>query len=239
MADPFDILDEIAAVLRPETWMVVGGLMVHAHSELAGLPNPRTTDDADLVVEVGVVGYADAAQALQSIGFSPHDSIDHQEPSYRFDRDSDHVDLMVPDRTTGVRFRRRPVLAVPGAGSAIKRTQPFRLRSDVEVRIPDLPSALSLKGAAWRTASLDPSRHIRDGVTLFACADGREDLIPPSKSMHTNINYLLNGLNHEPELWRTIPLALVQHATRGIRQHYRAEWNPPAQTDPQRYRPPR
>lgn len=50
--DVFNRLEEIAAVLPPERWVLVGGLMVHAHAQLAGITHTRPTDDADLVVEV-------------------------------------------------------------------------------------------------------------------------------------------------------------------------------------------
>jgi hypothetical protein len=49
IADPFARLDEMATVLPPDRWMLVGGLMVHAHAQLAAFPHVRSTDDADLV----------------------------------------------------------------------------------------------------------------------------------------------------------------------------------------------
>jgi hypothetical protein len=39
--------------------MLVGGLMVHAHAQLAGIRHARPTDDADLVVEVRAGSYAE------------------------------------------------------------------------------------------------------------------------------------------------------------------------------------
>ena len=233
--DIFGALDEVADVLDPGTWMLVGGLMVHAHSVQAGVSNPRPTDDADIVLEVGVTHYADAARQLLGIGFEPHNPLDPREPSYRFNRGSEHIDLMVPDRATGIRFRQRDVLAVPGSGSAIKRTQLFRLPSGRDVRIPDLPSALSLKGAAYRTPSADPLRHLSDGVVLFACTEGRSDLVPPSKSMHTNINYLLLGLER-PEAWSGIAREVSEKAVRGIRQHCRPDWTQLVSPTPERLR---
>lgn len=37
ISDVFERLDEIASALPPERWMLVGGLMVHAHSLLSGV----------------------------------------------------------------------------------------------------------------------------------------------------------------------------------------------------------
>lgn len=47
IADPFARLDEITTVLPPDRWMLVGGLMVHAHAQLAALPHVRPTDDVE------------------------------------------------------------------------------------------------------------------------------------------------------------------------------------------------
>jgi len=69
--DIFGALDEVADVLDPGTWMLVGGLMVHAHSVQAGVSNPRPTDDADIVLEVGVTHYADAEGSCTASGSSP------------------------------------------------------------------------------------------------------------------------------------------------------------------------
>ena len=64
--DVFERLDQIAHMLPPERWLLVGGLMVHAHARLAGVPHGRPTDDADLVVEVRAGSYSEAARASKS-----------------------------------------------------------------------------------------------------------------------------------------------------------------------------
>ena len=113
-SDPFDLLDEIASVLPPAHWMLVGGLMVHAHAILARVGINRPTLDADIVVEVRTAGsYPEAARAIQQLGFEPHDPVNPDAPSYRFDRGTDRIDLMAQDRTEAVRFRSRAVLQVP------------------------------------------------------------------------------------------------------------------------------
>mgnify|MGYP007001823804 CR=1 FL=1 len=74
--DVFERLDQIAHLLPPERWMLVGGLMVHAHARLAGIPHARPTDDADLVVEVRAGSYSEAARALQELGYQQHEPLD-------------------------------------------------------------------------------------------------------------------------------------------------------------------
>jgi hypothetical protein len=99
MPDIFDTVTEVATILDPNTWMLVGGLMVHTHTVKAGIPNPRATDDADIVLEAGVVSYAEAAHSLLTIGFEPRTPLDHHEPSYR-------PDWTPPASATPSRFRR-------------------------------------------------------------------------------------------------------------------------------------
>ena len=92
-------LDEIAETLPPRRWMLVGGLMVHAHAELAGLLHARPTEDADVVVEVRAGSYAEAAAALGRLGYARHEPLDHRAPFHRFDRPDGQVDLMAPEGT--------------------------------------------------------------------------------------------------------------------------------------------
>jgi len=63
--DVFEHVHEIANHLSPDRWMLVGGLMVHAHAQRAGIAHTRPTDDADLVVEVRAGSYAQAAAVLR------------------------------------------------------------------------------------------------------------------------------------------------------------------------------
>lgn len=110
---PFDLLDEICDATPPGSWMLVGGLMVHAHARLANITSPRPTIDADLVVELSVISYPEMATHLEHLGFSPHDPIDPSSPFHRFLRATHQVDLMAPEGRK-VSFLGRPVVGVPG-----------------------------------------------------------------------------------------------------------------------------
>lgn len=202
--------------------MLVGGLMVHAHAVLAGIAHPRPTDDADLVVELRVSTYLDAARELQELGYQRHESLDHRVPFHRFVRDEERVDLMAPEGRS-IRFAGREVLRVPGSRSALNRTIPFQLPSGVVIRVPDVPSALSLKGAAYRVPSPNPRRHLQDAVTLFACADVSE--LSLSKSMRANINPLINALD-TVEAWVSADPVNRRRAVRAIRE-VRPGWDIP------------
>jgi hypothetical protein len=77
--------------------MLIGGLMVHAHAQLAGIQHTRPTDDADLVVEARAGSYAEAAAVLQLLGYVQHEAIERQAPFHLFTRGPEHVDLRGPE----------------------------------------------------------------------------------------------------------------------------------------------
>jgi hypothetical protein len=220
--DVFERIDQIARALPAERWMLVGGLMIHAHARLANLPHPRPTDDADLVVEVRAGSYSEAAQALHELGYQRHEPLDHRAPFHRFTRGDEHVDLMAPEDRP-VRFAGRDVLGVPGSRSALNRTIPFTLPTGVVIRIPDLASALSLKGAAYHLPGANRLRHLQDGVTLFACAD--TTALQLSNSMRRNINHLINALD-TTAAWAATDPSSRRRAVRAICQ-IRPDWAVP------------
>lgn len=225
-SDPFALLHEVEGVLPADRWMLVGGLMVHAHAELAGVDNNRPTLDADIVVEVMPGGgYPAAAKAVQELGFEPYDSLNHAAPSCRFDRGPDRIDLMTPDRGQEVRFRRRPVLQVPSSHSALKNTEHYELPSGTTIRIPTLAGALALKGAACDTSSDNLIRHAQDGIVLLACADARG--VPPlSNSQARHVNRLIADLN-KIEAWSVAGDLTVARALRAVRA-IRPDWQMPS-----------
>jgi len=226
--DVFERVDEIANKLSPDRWLLVGGLMVHAHAQLAGIQHARPTDDVDLVVEVRAGSYAQAAAVLTRLGYVQHESLDRHAPFHRFTRGREHVDLMGPEDKP-VRFLGREVLAVPGSRSALNRTIAYET-GGVAIRIPDVESALSLKGAAFRLPGPNRVRHLQDAVTLFACLDTAQPDI--SKSMKKNINNLIFAMDNA-EAWSFADPTNRRRAIRAIRAVQPA-WEPPAFVLPRR-----
>ena len=212
MFDAFERLDELAAALPSERWLLVGGLMVHAHASLAGVSHGRPTDDADLVVELRAGSYAEAAGTLETLGYRRKESLDPRAPLHRFARGAEVVDLMAPDGRQ-VHFRARTVLSVPGSRSALNRAMNYTTPGGTTIRIPDVESSLSLKGAALRTSSANRVRHVQDAVTLLACADPAA--LDLSKSMRTNINHAINALA-DPQVWGYADPASRRRAVRTV-----------------------
>ena len=49
---PWDRAAEIATVLGPTYWTLVGGLMAQLHGVAAGVPSRRPTDDVDMLLHI-------------------------------------------------------------------------------------------------------------------------------------------------------------------------------------------
>lgn len=198
---------EVATVLPPGSWTLVGGLMVQLHARLAQLPPSRPTTDVDatLHLETGVIDYPTAAAALTRTGYAFDDRPAH---AYRFRRDADVVDLMTADHLVPAhrpRYAGRPVLAIDGGTQALKRT----INVDVETgdgslarfSIPNVHGALVLKGAAYLADSRDRIRHASDAVVLLACVDDVDALIRAlAGSDRRRLNAIVRALD-DPEAW--------------------------------------
>ena len=173
--------------------------------------------------------YAQAAAVLQRLGYVQHESINRHAPFHRFTRGREHVDLMGPEGKL-VRFLGREVLAVPGSRSALNRTIAYETAGGVAIRIPDVESALSLKGAAFRLPGPNRVRHLQDAVTLFACLDKAQPDI--SKSMKMSINNLISAMDNA-EAWSFADPTNRRRAIRAIRA-VQPVWEPPAFVLPRR-----
>lgn len=222
MRDVWSHLDDVAKAIPAHHWMLIGGLMVHAHAQQRGIRHVRPTDDADLVIELSATSYPAAASAIEARGFTLHTPIDRAAPVHRFTKNGAHVDLMAAEGTS-VRYVGRDVVIAPGSRSALRRTIVWHTPSGAPVRIPDLSSALSLKGAAYGVPGANRVRHLQDAVTLFACADDDLDL---SKSMRTHVNALVRGLEHV-DAWGLADPTTRRLAVRAIKS-VRPDWEIPA-----------
>lgn len=228
MRNVWEQLGELTDGLPMEHWMLVGGLMVHAHATRADVRHVRPTDDADLVVEMAVTSYSAAARGIEALGYEVNRPIDPGSPVHRFSRNGSHVDLMAAEGSDA-RFAGHDVVVAPGSRSALRRTVTFELPAGAAVRVPDLSSALSLKGAAYGLPGSNRVRHLQDAVTLFACAEAELDL---SKSMRTNVNTLVRGLEHV-DAWGYADASTRRRAVRTVRA-FRPGWQVPAFVLPRR-----
>ena len=143
--------------------------MVHAHAVRSGLVPIRPTRDVDLLLDIRVASVGAVAGALTRAGFvADHGAVGA--PLHRFRRDTDVVDVLVARDTPGpTRWRRRPLLRVPGAAQALDRLDTYVLGSGgeaVAIRVPDSLGAIIAKAAAYVVDSRQPQRHLEDLVVL-------------------------------------------------------------------------
>jgi hypothetical protein len=140
---PWPNVAELATVLPTDRWTLVGGLMAQLHGALRGVGVVRPTSDVDIVVHVettrGVA--AEAARALESIGYALTVSIDERNnTAHRFTRGrssvdvvaaaDDVVDVLIADHAAPrvvESLRGRTMVAIEGGTQALRRTINARL----------------------------------------------------------------------------------------------------------------
>ncbi|ALX05557.1 hypothetical protein [Aeromicrobium erythreum] len=194
--DPWPNVAEIASVLPPDRWTLIGGLMTQLHCIHHGLGVVRPTNDVDIVLHVETTrGVAsETAAALRSLGYELRPAVDpRHNTAHRFVRDNTAIDLVssrqgedseevvdvllsdhhaprVTERLAG-----REMIRIEGGTQALRRTVNARMEIEpgtiTTVSVPSVFGALILKAAAYTADSRDPERHLRDAVSLLACLD--------------------------------------------------------------------
>lgn len=170
---PWTLVFEVADATPSDSWVLVGGLMVHAHAIRAGVNPPRPTGDIDLLLNIGARTVSDVAAPLQSLGFHPLQP-SRGAPFHRFTRGEDIVDVMVANDAPSARWSMRPLLRAPAARQALHRSDRYVLdgaTNRVAIGIPDSLSALVVKAAAHAVEQRDRGRHLEDLAVLFATID--------------------------------------------------------------------
>lgn len=204
----------------PVHHVVIGGVMVHLHGAVAGRHSQRPTRDVDVLLDVGVMSSSirDAVQALTSMGYriaqnSPDES------SHRYVGPSgETVDILAPagvkpkpDLTTTPPGKTIEVYAGKGALQHRVLIQASYGGHVSYVPVPDLPRAMLLKAAAYKTewrqsqAKAFNSRHLTDLVHLVALIEDVTDVlaelgaVPPGG--HLALADVLDDNNHHA--WAT------------------------------------
>ena len=189
--DPWPNVGELATVLPPESWTLVGGLMTQLHSVHRGLGIVRPTNDVDIVLHIETSrGVPSAtATALEKIGYQLQDAVDPRSyTAHRFVRGQSRIDLvagapevvdvLVSDHhapRVSERLRGRDMVRIEGGTQALRRTINAQLEmtpgSFTTVSVPRPFGALILKSAAYKTDTRDRDRHLYDAVALLACVE--------------------------------------------------------------------
>ncbi|MFF2050641.1 hypothetical protein ACFVU2_03480 [Leifsonia sp. NPDC058194] len=166
---------ELSGAMETSELTIIGGLMVYLHASRGGVAMPRSTDDADFLVDAlvnnaGLIAFAAAARTLD---FELKVNGRH---AYRFvHADGRKLDVMVPDHLPErirPRLSRLPALEAAAGQQAIDRRDLYELGFSsgrrVVIGVPDELGALVAKGAAFLIDQRDPERHVQDAATILA-----------------------------------------------------------------------
>ncbi|MGZ9828812.1 hypothetical protein ACXYTP_18045 [Tsukamurella ocularis] len=175
---PWPQVVELVRVIPHEKWTLIGGLMVQLHAAHAGMQLTRPTVDVDMVlhIETGAATWSGVREQLEELGYVLHEPVGDG-PVHRFNRGKQQVDVMVADHAAPSlqpSVMRRPVFAVPGGTSALRKTVNCEIKTDdggIVVSVPDVLGALVLKGAAYKSDNRDRDRHLDDAAVLACAAD--------------------------------------------------------------------
>lgn len=223
---PWPNVAEIASVLAPDAWTLIGGLMVQLHGVSRGIGVVRPTNDVDIVLHLDPLRAVPdlAADALESLGYRLLLPLDTRaEHAHRFVRGQAHVDLVTPRETVDVlvaedvaqrptdRIRGRTLMAVEGSGQALRRIVRVRLTiagRPTTVTVPSALGALVLKAAAYQADQHNPERHLYDAAVLLCCISDpyadRELLTQPERA---RLTVLAASLPADHPAWQPIPAA--------------------------------
>ncbi|WP_288440629.1 hypothetical protein [uncultured Bifidobacterium sp.] len=175
---PWNAVYTLAGEIKPDSWMLVGGLMVQAHAMLAG-KDFRPTSDADFMADVLAdnLSATHIVRALERHGYSLRTGTLTGYSSRMTNDDGDVVDIMSPDHLPRWTARKQltvvhgeNIFTTPGGAQALDRCMSLALEDGdtrCVIRIPDQLGALILKAAAWMADSGDKrSRHLQDAMIL-------------------------------------------------------------------------
>ena len=123
---PWPQLVEIATAIPHTQWTLVGGLMVQLHAAKAGMPLSRPTVDVDMIlhIETGAATFSGVREQLGKLGYAIDEPVGDG-PVHRFLRGREQIDVMVADHLAPKlhpKALHRPVFAVPGGTSALRKT---------------------------------------------------------------------------------------------------------------------
>jgi hypothetical protein len=166
------LLIEIAGRLPPQSWTLVGGMMVQVHAIRAGIEPTRFTSDVDVLVSFDA-RISDVAAPLLDAGFRAH-TPNGAGPFHRFRRAEDVIDIMVTNTSGRARWTGRGVLRMPGGRQVQERCDTYVIRASgtsVELVVPDALGAIIVKAGAYSADHRDRSRHLDDLVVLLAAAE--------------------------------------------------------------------
>lgn len=172
----FDLAEEL-----PDTWCLIGGLMVALHGLDHGKLEVRSTADGDVLADIRAAPGAlrQIADFLETRALEPEPG--PEETLHRFRCATDQgdiiVDVLAPDHMgSRADLTTRPpgrTVEVPGGRQALDRSARVRVRvggRTGSILLPSLTGAILVKAAALSLPG-DSDRHYQDLAFLLALVD--------------------------------------------------------------------
>ncbi len=195
---------DLARVMPPNSWTVVGGSMVYLHCAEREKTSPRETTDVDAMLNAREFPniLMDVTTALKDGGFASAAGASMEGHHHRWVHDGAQVDLLIP-RGIGPRLAARKgadggtTIQSPGGIQALERAEPVDvLVGGREARIsrPNLLGAIVSKAAAYGITQ-DPNRerHLHDLAILCGLIAARDDFSMITKR---DRKYLVPAVGH-------------------------------------------
>ena len=215
---PWPLALELASVMPPGSWTLVGGLMVQLHALHAGMIPQRSTTDVDIVlhIETDRISWMRTREALHSVKFTLQRPNDRKGPLHRFVRTDDLVDVLIADHVAPTALQMRApgenLVQIPGATSALRKTVNCRITLETGelavLSVPDALGALTLKGGAYQEDSMDRDRHLEDAVVLLSTIEDADAIVDDvdvwTQSDPKRIGVLERSLPDEHDAWGLI-----------------------------------
>lgn len=205
---------------QPRGWTLVGAQMVALHAAEHERIRPRSSRDADILVNVRLMqgGAQRLSRVLVQLGFQ-FAGVSPEGIGHRFRRASAEVDILAPDglgwRTKVITLPPARTVSVPGGAQALARTELVDVRIEGETGViprPNLLGAILLKCRAIDVDDVPNSQRL-DLAFLLSLVDNPRtlaaDLTPNERRWLRRRTDLLNP---EAAAWRSLgPEAAVAH----------------------------
>ena len=194
----WELVGDLAEAVPPQSWVLVGGLMVQAHALRAGVSVTRQTIDIDAVLNLSIASISEIARPIIQMGFATYRP-EFGGPFHRFKKDSHTIDVMVGrDVRQSVKWAGKEILRSPGAAQAIMRADKYILcfgdARKIPIYVPDSVGAVIAKSAAHKVDRRDRDRHLTDLLSLPASAPSGSFI--SAKFSPKDISYLRH-VHHE------------------------------------------
>jgi hypothetical protein len=200
--------------LQPEGWTLVGALMVALHGHEHGKTPPRSTTDADVLVNVRAV--QDATEKFSRLLVDHDFQLDGVSPEgigHRFTDGTVKIDVLAPDGLDKRRARLTTVppartVSVPGGTQALYRTQLVDVRlgeQTGQVPRPDLLGAILVKARAVDVDDVPDAQREDLAFLLTLVADPRELVAQLRGKERSWLRRRKELLDRAGKPWRRLP----------------------------------